>query len=81
MRRLVVGEGMRLAAAGLAIGIPAALVASRALRSLLFEIPPGDPATLVGVVALLTLVAFAACAIPARRASLLDPQEALRQDA
>ena len=81
VRRLVVGEGMRLAAAGLAVGIPAALVTSRALRSLLFEIPPGDPATLVGVVALLTLVAFAACAIPARRASLLDPQTALREDA
>ena len=63
------------------IGIPAALLASRALRSLLFEVPPGDPATLVGVVALLTLVAFAACAIPARRASLLDPQVALREDA
>jgi predicted permease len=81
VRRLVVGEGMRLAVAGLAIGIPTALVASRTLRSLLFEIPPGDPVTLAGVVALLAMVAFAACAIPARRASLLDPQAALREDA
>jgi len=80
VRRLVVGEGMRLAAAGLVIGIPVALLSSRALRSLLFEVPPGDPATLFGVASILTLVAFAACAFPARRASRLDPQTALRMD-
>jgi len=81
VRRLVVAEGMRLAAIGLAIGIPAAVVLSRALRSLLFEVPPGDPVTLVSVAALLGGVALAACAIPAVRASRLDPQAALRMDA
>jgi predicted permease len=80
VHRLVVGEGMRLAASGLLIGIPAALILSRALRGLLFEVPPGDPPTLLAVSSLLTVVAFAACAIPARRASRLDPQTALRVD-
>jgi predicted permease len=79
--RLIVGEGMRLAAGGLAVGIPAALVLARSLRSLLFEVPPTDPATLVVVTTVLTAVAFAACAIPARRASRLDPQAALRTEA
>ena len=81
VRRLVVGEGMRLAATGLAIGIPAAAVLSRTLRSLLFETPPGDPLTLATVAAVLAAVALAACAIPAIRASRLDPQAALRMDA
>jgi putative ABC transport system permease protein len=81
VRRLVVGEGMRLAAAGLAVGLPAALVLSRALRTLLFEVPPGDPLTLGAVTVLLSGVALAACALPAIRASRLDPQAALRVDA
>ena len=81
VRRLVVAEGMRLAAIGLAIGIPAALVLSRGLRSLLFEIPPSDPVTIVSVSGLLGAVALAACTIPAIRASRLDPQVALRRDA
>ncbi len=80
VRRLVVLEGMRLAIAGLAAGIPAAVVLARTLRNLLFEVPPSDPATLVSVALLLSLVAFAACSIPARRAAGLDPQAALRAD-
>jgi predicted permease len=81
VRRLVIVEGMRLAGTGLAIGVPVAVALSRALRSLLFEVPPGDPVTVVSVAVLLGAVALAACAIPAIRASRLDPQAALRVDA
>ena len=58
----------------------AGLALSRGLRSVLFEIPAGDPATLAAVAALLAGVAFLACSIPARRAANLDPQAALRAD-
>ena len=80
VRRLVVSEGMALAAGGLGLGVVAGLVLSRALRSVLFEVPPGDPATLAAVAALLAGVAFLACSIPAMRAANLDPQAALRSD-
>ena len=59
----------------------AALVVSRTLSSVLFETPTRDPLTLAAVGALLCVVALFACAIPARRAANLDPQEALRTEA
>ncbi len=80
VRRLVVSEGMALAAGGLGLGVAAGLALSRLLRSVLFEIPVGDPATLAAVAALLAGVALVACSIPAARASNLDPQAALRAD-
>jgi ABC-type antimicrobial peptide transport system permease subunit len=80
VRRLIVSEGMALAVAGLGLGVVAGLVLSRALRSVLFEIPASDPATLAAVAALLAGVALVACAIPAGRAANLDPQAALRAD-
>jgi putative ABC transport system permease protein len=74
----VLGEGVRLAALGTALGLVLAAVMSRALRSLLFEVPPHD-VTIYGTVgALLLALTLAACFIPARRAALVDPCVALR---
>ncbi|HEY2798040.1 MAG TPA: ABC transporter permease [Thermoanaerobaculia bacterium] len=78
VRRLVLREGMALALSGLALGLVAALALSRVLSSVLFETRTHDPVTLAVVGVLLLLVALLACAIPARRAANLDPQEALR---
>jgi predicted permease len=76
--RLVLSEGGRLALMGLAIGTAAALVATRWMSSLLFGVEPADPLTFVAIAVLLSLVAFAACYIPARRATRVDPVIALR---
>ena len=77
---LVLGEGLRLVVAGLAIGLVAAAALTRGLASLLFEVTPTDPATYLGVAALFVLVALAAVAVPARRASRVDPLVALRYE-
>jgi putative ABC transport system permease protein len=78
--RQMVGEGARLIAWGLALGLAGALAASRLLAGLLFEIDPTDPWTLIGVTLLLSSVALLASWLPARRAARLDPQIALRRD-
>jgi putative ABC transport system permease protein len=78
--RLVVGEGMVVGLAGTAIGLIAAAALSRVLASLLFGVEPRDPLTFGGTAASLVLVALAACAAPAWRASRVDPIVALRQD-
>jgi putative ABC transport system permease protein len=78
--RMVVRQGMLLALIGLAIGVPSALVLTRLLTSLLFQITPADPLTFAGVAALLVAVALAACYIPARRATRVDPMVALRYE-
>jgi putative ABC transport system permease protein len=78
--RLIVGEGMAVGAAGIAAGLAAAFALSRALSSLVFEVPVNDPATFTAVAAVLTIVALVACAIPARRASRVDPMVALREE-
>lgn len=78
--RMVIGEGLRLALIGLAIGIAGAFGLTRLLSSLLFDVKPADPATFVAVALLLTGVAVAACYIPARRAMRVDPMVALRYD-
>jgi len=77
---LVVGDGARLLGAGLLIGLALALAATRLLRGLLFGVSPSDPASLAGVSALLAAVALLACALPALRASRVDPVVALRTD-
>ena len=77
--RLIVGQGTALAVAGSAIGLVAALAATRVLRSLLFDVAPFDPPTYVLVVVLLSLTAIVASWIPARRAARVDPVEALRE--
>ena len=78
--RRVVRQGAVLAAIGLAIGAAGSMVVTRLLGSMLFEVKPSDPITLIGVSLLLTLVALAACYIPARRASRVDPLVALRYE-
>jgi putative ABC transport system permease protein len=78
--RLIFSEGARLAAAGLLLGIAAALALGRALSSLLFGIRPWDPVTFVGVATLVALVAAVACSMPARQAARIDPSRALRED-
>ena len=78
--RMVVREGAELAGLGTLAGLGGALVLTRFLRGLLFEIQPTDPATFVAVAILLTLVALLACYIPARRAMRVDPMVALRYE-
>jgi putative ABC transport system permease protein len=78
VRRLVLGQGLRLAVAGCAIGIVGALMGTRALRSLLFGVGPTDAPTFVAITALVLVAALLASAIPARRASRVAPVQALR---
>ncbi len=78
--RLVVGQGMLLAFTGLALGIVAALAATRFMSSLLFGVTATDPLTFAGVALMLSAVAFAACYVPARRAMRVDPLVALRYE-
>ena len=76
--RLVLTQGLKLALAGTAIGIAVALALSRVLRQFLFGVRPADPVTIIGVALLLTIVALAACWLPAFRASRIEPTQALR---
>jgi putative ABC transport system permease protein len=77
---MILRKGVLLAIAGIAIGIGGALGLTRVLRSMLFEIEPTDPATFVGVAIFLTIAALAACYIPARRSTCVDPMLALRSE-
>jgi predicted permease len=78
--RLVVYEGLVPVAAGLALGLLGALAAGRLIQGLLFDVAASDPLALGGVMALLIVVASAACYIPARRIARIDPVEALRSE-
>jgi putative ABC transport system permease protein len=78
--RMLVGDGLRLALLGLAIGGPAALLLGRVLRSLLFDVAAEDPATLSAVSGILVAAGLLACWLPARRATRVDPQEVLRAE-
>jgi ABC-type antimicrobial peptide transport system permease subunit len=77
---LVLGKGMKLAGIGVVIGVIAALALTRVMTRLLFEVKPYDPLTFVGIALTLSGVAFLACWLPARRAALVDPMEALRNE-
>jgi len=78
--RLVVGQGILLVLIGAAIGIAAAIGVTRFMSSMLYGIHADDPLTFAGVAILLTLVALAACYVPARRAMKVDPMIALRYE-
>jgi predicted lysophospholipase L1 biosynthesis ABC-type transport system permease subunit len=78
VRDMVLVQGMRLALIGVAIGIGAALGLTRLLASLLFGVQPRDPLVFIAVAILLPAVALLACYLPARRATRINPLEALR---
>jgi putative ABC transport system permease protein len=77
---MIVRQGLTLTLIGVALGVAASLAAVRALNRLLFGVSPTDPVTFVAVVVILGFVALAACFIPARRASRIDPMVALRYE-
>jgi putative ABC transport system permease protein len=78
--RLVLGQGLTLAAMGLALGLAGAVAATRVLSSMLFEVKATDPWTYAAVAAVLGVVAMAASFVPAVRAARVDPLVALRQE-
>jgi putative ABC transport system permease protein len=78
--RLVVGDGVRITAVGVALGIGASLAMARSLTTLLFGVKPWDPGTLAATASVLLVVAAAACFVPARRATRVDPMVALRAE-
>jgi ABC-type antimicrobial peptide transport system permease subunit len=77
---IIVGEGMRVASIGIGAGLLGGLAVGRAVSSLVFGVPVHDPATFAIIALVLTSVAFAACVIPAFRASRVDPLVALRHE-
>ena len=78
--RLVVGQGLRMTALGLAIGLAGAFAVTRFLSGLLFDVTPLDAASFAGLPLLLAAIAMAACWIPARRAARVDPLISLRDE-
>jgi predicted permease len=80
VRRLVLGEGVRLAALGAAIGVGGALLAGRLVRDLLYDVQPHDPLSLAAAAASLVAVAALASYLPARRAVRLDVMAMLREE-
>jgi len=78
--RLILSQGTRLVLVGIAIGILGAIGLTRLMASQLFQISTTDPLTFAAVALTLALVALAACYVPARRATKVDPMVALRYE-
>lgn len=78
--QLIVGEGIKVVLIGIGIGLIAGFALGRALSSLVFGVAVRDPLTFAAVAVVLTAVGLAACAIPASRASRIDPMSALREE-
>ena len=76
--KLVIGQGMRLAFVGVALGLVAPVALTRTIKNLLFGVSATDPVTFATIAMLLALVALLACWIPARRAARVNPMIALR---
>jgi ABC-type antimicrobial peptide transport system permease subunit len=78
--RVVIARGVGIVAAGIAVGVLAALAMGSLVASLLYGVRPRDPLVLASVVLALVIVAVAACLIPAWRAARVDPMETLRSE-
>jgi putative ABC transport system permease protein len=80
IRNLVVGQGLRLVAISLAIGLAAAYVLASSVSGLLYGVNPRDPVTFGAMAVFLLLVALAGCLVPARRATAVNPLSALKAE-
>jgi len=78
--QLVLAHGLRLTVVGVVIGLAATFLLTRYVSSMLFNVPPYDPLTLLGVVAVLFVISLCACYLPAKRATLVDANVALREE-
>jgi len=78
--RLFVGRGMRLVLLGLLTGLAMAFASASLIKSFLFGVGRTDPFTLIGICLVLAIAAFAACFLPARRATRVEPLAALRNE-
>jgi ABC-type antimicrobial peptide transport system permease subunit len=77
--RLVMSRGLRLTAAGIVIGIVAAVMLTRLMADLLYKVSPRDPIVFGTALIILIVVAFVACFVPAWRATRIDPVQALHE--
>jgi ABC-type antimicrobial peptide transport system permease subunit len=77
---MVLGQGLRLTAVGLVVGVAASFALTRLLQTQLFNVKPSDPATMSAVVVFIAAVAFVACYLPASRATRVDPMVVLRDE-